>query len=272
MNKQEMLRNTFGTEKPIIALLHIDPLPGDPLYRYSTSMEEIVSAVRRDVLNLTAGGVDAILFSNEFSMPYQNAVAHVTTAAMAYIIGQVRDLVTVPFGVHVISDGAATIELAAATGASFVRGIFTGAYVGECGIKETDIAAVLRRKNELRLDHLRMFYMVNAEADAYLNDRPLSTIVNSLIFKCHPDGIAMSGLHAGEEASDEFLDELCASAGDVAVFANTGCTKDNVAEKLLHCDGAFVGTGFKVDGRFENHTDPDRIRIFMDIVRASRSR
>ena len=270
MNKQEMLRNTFGTEKPIIALLHIDPLPGDPLYDYDRSVDQIVETVRTDAANLIAGGVDAILFSNEFSMPYQNAVSHAVTSSMAYIIGQVRNEITVPFGVHVISDGAATIELAAATGASFVRGIFTGAYVGECGIKETDIAAVLRRKKELRLDHLRMFYMVNAEADAYLNDRPLSTIVNSLIFKCKPDGIALSGLHAGEEADDRMLDDLSAAAGGVAVFANTGCTKDNVAEKLQHCDGAFVGTGFKVDGKFENHTDPERIRSFMDIVKAAR--
>ena len=271
MNKKEMLRKTFGTDKPIIALLHIDPLPGDVLYDYRGSMREVVEHVRQDAANLIEGGVDAILFSNEFSMPYQNAVSQVTTSAMAYIIGRVRDMITVPFGVHVISDGAATIELAAAVDASFVRGIFTGAYVGECGIKETDIAAVLRRKKELRLDDLRVFYMVNAVADAYLNDRPLKTIVNSLIFKCRPDGVALSGLHAGEEAGDELLDEMTEAAGETAVFANTGCTVDNVAEKLRHCDGAFVGTGFKVDGRFENHTDPERVRRFMDIVKASRS-
>lgn len=270
MNKKEMLINTFGTDKPIIALLHIDPLPGDPLYSNSTSMDEIVDNVRKDAENLIKGGVDAILFSNEFSMPYENHVAHVTTAAMAYIIGQVVKDISVPFGVHVISDGMATIELAAVTGAKFVRGIFTGAYVGECGIKNTDIAAVLRRKKELGLHELRMFYMVNAEADAYLNDRQLPVIVNSLLFKCKPDGICLSGLHAGEEANDTFLDEMRTAAGETAVFANTGCTIDNIAEKLQHCDGAFVGTGFKVDGKFENHTEYERVRKFMSIVKASR--
>lgn len=270
MKTQEMLISTFGTDKPITALLHIDPLPGDPLYCNTTTMAEIVDTVRKDVANLVAGGVDAILFSNEFSMPYQNHVSQVTTASMAYIIGRVARELPIPFGVHVISDSMATIELAAATGARFVRGIFTGAYVGECGVKNTDIAAVLRRKKELGLDDLRMFYMVNAEADAYLNDRPLPVIVNSLLFKCKPDGICLSGLHAGEEANDSFLDEMRQASGEAAVFANTGCTVDNIAEKLKHCDGAFVGTGFKVDGKFENHTDRDRIRRFMDIVKASR--
>ena len=270
MKSQEMLLNLFKTNKPIIALLHIDPLPGDPRFSRGTSAEEIVSIVREDVKNLLDGGVDAILFSNEFSMPYQNQVPHVTVASMAYIIGRIKEMLTIPFGVHVISDGAATVELAAAVGADFVRGIFTGAYVGECGVKNTDIAAVLRRKAELGLDGLKMFYMVNAEADAYLNDRDLETIVNSLIFKCAPDGICLSGLHAGEEADDEFLDKIKKVSGDTAVFANTGCTVKNIAEKLGHCDGAFVGTGFKKEGKFENHTDLSRIRAFMDIVKASR--
>ena len=270
MNKEDMLTSTFGTLKPIIALLHIEALPGDPGFRKGTELGKIADNVKRDVDNLIAGGVDAILFSNEFSMPYQNCVPHAVSAAMAYIVGRVKDMLTVPFGVHVISDGMATVDLAAAVGADFVRGIFTGAYVGECGVKNTDIAAVLRRRAELGADNLKMFYMVNAEADAYLNDRPLGTIVNSMIFKSNPDGICLSGLHAGEEAEDDFLDEVRCSAGSTAVFANTGCSKDNIAEKLRHCDGAFVGTGFKAEGRFENHTDPRRVQEFMDIVRAFR--
>ena len=64
MNKKEMLINTFGTDKPIIALLHMDPLPGDPLYRNTTSVAKIVDNVKKDVSNLVEGGVDAILFSN----------------------------------------------------------------------------------------------------------------------------------------------------------------------------------------------------------------
>ena len=83
MNKKEMLRKTFGTDKHIISLLHIDPLPGDVLYDYRGSMREVVEHVRQDAATLIEGGVDAILFSNEFSMPYQNAVSQETPSAMA---------------------------------------------------------------------------------------------------------------------------------------------------------------------------------------------
>ena len=59
----------FGVEKPIIALLHLDALPGDP--GYCGSMDTVLEHARQDLVALQNGGVDGILFANEFSLPYQ---------------------------------------------------------------------------------------------------------------------------------------------------------------------------------------------------------
>ena len=59
----------FGVEKPIIALLHLDALPGDP--GYCGSMDTVLDHARQDLIALQNGGVDGILFANEFSLPYQ---------------------------------------------------------------------------------------------------------------------------------------------------------------------------------------------------------
>ena len=58
----------FGVEKPIIALLHLDALPGDP--GYCGSMDTVLEHARQDLVALQNGGVDGILFANEFSLPY----------------------------------------------------------------------------------------------------------------------------------------------------------------------------------------------------------
>ena len=50
------------------------------------------------------------------------------------------------------------------------------------------------------------------------------------------------------------------------IFANTGVNVETVEKKLSMVDGAVVGTTFKIDGVFENHVDPDRVKIFMDKV------
>ena len=56
-------QDMFGVEKPIIALLHLDALPGDP--GYCGDMKTVTEHARKDLLALQDGGVDGILFANE---------------------------------------------------------------------------------------------------------------------------------------------------------------------------------------------------------------
>ena len=148
----------FGVKKPILAMLHLDALPGDPLFKYGSDMNTVVEHAREDLHALQDGGVDGIIISNEFSLPYQRQMDRVTPAAMAYVIGCLRSEIRVPFGVDAISDGMACIELAAAVKAQFVRGTFCGVYVGDGGFYNNDFSAVLRRKAALHLDDLKMLY------------------------------------------------------------------------------------------------------------------
>jgi len=261
------MKNIFGTEKPIIAMLHLGAFPGDPRFEKDGSMENIVAWARKDLTALQDGGVDAVIFSNEFSLPYQRNVSPVTIAGMARTIGELLSDIRIPFGMDVISDANASIELAAATGAKFVRGTFTGAYVGDGGIQNTDAAAILRRKNDLRLYDLRLLYFVNQESDVYINDRDIQSIAKSVIFKCEPDGLCVSGENAGSAASSELISLVKAVSFDVPVFANTGCNAQNIVDKLKICDGAVVGTAFKENGKFKNHVDLSRVSEFMRIVK-----
>lgn len=264
------IQEVFGTSKPIIALLHLRELPGDANYPRNCSMEDIVRMAREELIALQDGGVDGILFSNEFSMPYQDKLNHVTTSAMAYVIGRIKADIRIPYGVHAISDPLATIDLAAAVEAQFVRHVFTGGYVGEAGIRTRDAALYARRKRELELDDLLMFYMINAESDADLSRRNLDVVAKATVFKCKPDGLCMSGMHAGYDADTSFLQQIRDAVPGTPVFSNTGTKKENVCEKLQHCDGAFVGTAFKKDGKFEEFVDFERVKAFMNEVHAYR--
>ncbi len=263
------MHELFGVKKPIIALLHLEALPGDP--QYCGSMDEVMNRAREDLQALQNGGVDAVLITNEFSLPYQVKVDGVIIAAMARITAELRNDLTVPFGVHVISDPEATIELAAAVNASFVRSVFTGAYAGEAGIRYPDIARILRRMQALGLNDLKMFYMINAESDGDLSGRDLSVVAQAVIFKCAPDGICISGIHAGHGVDSQLIADIKKVSRQTAVFCNTGCTADNIADKLQYSDGAFVGTAFKKNGLFDKPVDENRVREFMQAVNEFRS-
>ena len=157
-------KDMFGVEKPIIALLHLRALPGDPLY--AGDVEQVFRQAREDLIALQDGGVDGVLIANEFSLPYQPQAEPVTVGAMGYLVGRLKENIRVPFGVNVVLNPMASLELAASTGAHFIRSAFTGTYMGENGVVTTDVATTVRRKKALGLDHLKMFYKVNPESDA----------------------------------------------------------------------------------------------------------
>ena len=123
----------FGPTKPVIAMVQFGALPGSPLYDAEAGLHGLLEGVRKDIKALQSAGFDAIMFGNENDRPYEFNVDTASTATMAYIIGQVRNEMTLPFGVNVLWDPMSSIALAAATGASFVREIFTGTYASDMG-------------------------------------------------------------------------------------------------------------------------------------------
>ncbi len=84
------LNDLFKVRKPIIAMCHMHAFPGDPGYDAQKGLDWIYSCARRDLLALQEGGVDAILFSNEFSLPYLTKVETITVACMADIIAELK--------------------------------------------------------------------------------------------------------------------------------------------------------------------------------------
>jgi uncharacterized protein len=264
-------KDFFKVEKPIIAMLHLQPLPGDPKYGNGDSMRTVVEKAAADLQALQAGGVDGIIFSNEFSLPYQRHMSFVTPSAMARVIGELMQDIQVPFGVDCISDGMATIELAAAVDASFVRGTFSGVYVGDGGFYNNDISEILRRKHALGLDALKMLYFLNPESDMNLDIRKITDIAKSLAFKVEPDGFCISGSAAGKGVENDLLAQVKNAVPDVAVLANTGCRIDTIVDKLKICDAAVVATTFKYDGYLFNAVDENRVKQFMKTVTEFRS-
>lgn len=266
------MNEMFKVEKPIIAMLHLDPLPGDPRFMYGEKIESVVEHAKRDLQSLQEGGVDGIIVSNEFSLPYQRKMQFVTPASMAYVIGRIRNEISVPFGVDAISDGLACLELAASVGADFVRGTFSGVYVGDGGLYNNDFSKLMRRRHELQLDNLKMLYFINPESDCNLDIRPLEEIASSTIFKVHPDGLCISANSAGADVDENLIHAVKQKNPEVAVLVNTGCRPDTIKQKLRFADAAIVGTYFKRDGKLETSSgknvrvDTSRVKELMKVV------
>ena len=264
------MKELFGVEKPIIAMCHLQPLPGDPNFDSAGGMQKVVDMARHDLHALQNGGVDAVMFSNEFSLPYLTKIEPVTVGAMARVIGELKSEITVPYGVNCLWDPIASLDLAAATGAKFVREIFTGVYASDFGLWNTNCGEVVRHQREIGAEDVKLLFNIVPEAAKYLADRDIESIAKTTVFNCRPDALCVSGATAGSATDPETLRRAKSAVGDTVVFANTGCRVNTIENLLSIADGAVVGTTFKYDGKFENQVDVRRVKEFMDKVHSFR--
>lgn len=265
------LESEFGTDKPIVAMLHLQAMPSDPRYADAEGMAGVLAAAVRELDALQSGGVDAVMFSNEFSLPYLTRSEPITAICMARVIGELRRDIAVPFGVNVLWDGRASIDLAVATGATFVREIFSGVYASDFGLWDTNFGEVARHRRQVGGNGVRLMFNIVPEASVYLGERDVASIARTTVFNCQPDALCVSGATAGAPTDLSLLRKVKEAAGDVPVFTNTGVRLDSVGEHLAVADGVVIGTAFKKDGKFENPADPARVAEFMQEVKAFRA-
>ena len=265
------LDEVFPAKKPVIAMLHLSALPGDPGFDSHAGVRAVVDRAKQELAGLQGGGVDGVMISNEFSLPYLTETEPVTAITMARIIGELLPDFTVPYGVNVLWDGRASIDLAVATGASFVREIFTGVYASDFGLWNTNVGKVARHRSRVSGSDVKLLFNIVPESAKYLGDRDLKSITETTVFATVPDAICVSGLTAGAPTDTQSLSVVKAAAGLVPVFVNTGVRPENVRQQLSIADGAVVGTYFKHDGVFENRVEEARVAELMGEVRAFRS-
>lgn len=268
----EKFRRVFGPGKPVIAMVHFGALPGSPLHDRDRGLDGLIDGVSKDLDALQAAGFDAVMFGNENDRPYEFSVDTASTATMAFVIGRVRDRIRVPFGVNVLWDPLSSIALAAATGAAFVREIFTGTYASDMGPWTPDAGNAMRYRDRLGRSDLAMLYNVSAEFAWSLDQRPLPDRARSAVFSSVPDAILVSGQITGEAADLSDLEAVKKVLPDTPVLANTGVKHATVADVLRIADGCIVGSSLKVDGNTWNAVDPERAKEFMRLARAARVR
>ena len=272
MPKINWLKEVFHCQKPIIAMCHFCALPGDPGYDHKGGMEKVVEWAHQDLAALQNGGVDAVMFSNEFSLPYMTKVHTVTVAAMARVIGELMPNIKIPYGVNVLWDPVASLDLAAATGAKFVREIFSGVYASDFGLWNTNCGETIRHQYAIGAQNVKLLFNIVPEAAQYLVDRDIVSIAKSTVFNDRPDALCVSGLTAGVETDVQILKKVKEALPDTVVLANTGVRLENQEKQLEFADGAVVGTTFQYDGQFEHHVDEKRVRVCMEKAKNCRGK
>jgi len=271
VNLTSIIESIFGTSKPIIGMVHLLPLPGSPRYESTVGIDDIVKRALDDAIALEEGGVDGLLFSNESDAPFLFKVGPETVASVTYVVARVIERVKLPFGVDILWDPYATIAVAKAVNAKFVRAIMAGVYASDLGLINTEGASVMRYRKYIGADHVKVFIYLNPEFASSLSNRPLDVIAKTIKWLSLADAYCVSGIMPGEPPRIEDIVKVRQAVRDIPILANTGMNPDNIEKYLPIVDGAIVGTAFKKDSVTLNPVDKERVKKFMEKVKRLRS-
>ena len=259
--------NIFPGVKPVIAMAHVPPLPGTPLYDEDRGVDGLVEAVRADLRVLLDGGVDAVMFCNEGDRPYSFEAGYDGVSVMTRVVTELRPTDR-PFGVDFLWDPRAALAIGVATGASFMREVVTGTYESDMGLWSPDAAGLLRERRRLQSD-IAIFMNVAPEFASSIGSRGVGQVARSVAVSSIPDAILVSGPMAGAEPDIEALRAAREVVpADVPVLVNTGAKSTNIAAFLEVADGCIVGSDLKVGGGTWNPVDSERLRRFMAAARS----
>jgi uncharacterized protein len=250
----------FATSFPLIAMIHLDPLPGSPLF---SSMEAVVANALADADAAAEGGASALMIENFNDRPFAKTAPVETIAAMSRAASEIARAVDVPFGINVLrNDGLAALAIAAATGAAFVRiNVLTGAMLTDQGIIEGEAHRILRRRRELGLgnclilaDHLVKHAVPLASFD-------FEQSAKDLRYRGMADAIVVSGAETGAPADPGRFERLRAVV-DAPLLVGSGLNESNAATYRAIANGAIVGTSIKSNGR----VDAEKLRRLKEVI------
>lgn len=263
------LRDLFGVSKPVIAMVHLPALPGRPRHDRAAGLKPIIDSAARDLSALQEAGVDGLLFCNEADLPYQLAVGPAEVAAMAAVIGELRDEISRPFGVDLVWDPIASTAVARATGASFIREVITGVYESDLGIMRPDFGAIGAYQTDIGAESVLLLANITPEFASSIGHRTIQERARSAVY-LGVEALLVSGAITGEPTDLDQLRLAKAAVPRTAVLANTGVTAETVEDVLAVADGAIVGTALKAGGVTWNQVDPARAAQFMTAARRAR--
>lgn len=244
-----------------IGMVHFKALPGSPSYAGETD-QEILEAARADRDALLAAGFTAVSFSNEGDRPYLTTATRETITLMTWLISELSRDLEVPFGCGVLIDPYATLAVARAVKASFVRLTF-GVYAGVFGMEEQDPGQLLRYRDQIGATDVDILMNVSAHFGTSLDNRDQVELTKSYVAMVQPAAVQVHGLGAGFAPAVTEVARIKEAVGAVPVLAASGTTVDNVAEFLEVCQGTIVGSSLKYNGIIWNAIDPERANAYM---------
>src|SRR6478752_5548277 len=252
--------------KFLAAMIAVLPLPGSPLY--DGDDQRVIDQALADLDIYKKAGVDSIIFENDGDLPYiQPPLDKKAIALMIKICKKARKRFDGPIGVQMLEAANITsLEIAADADLDYVRvEAFVFAHVGGSGVINGSAGKILRRRKELKAEHIKVFADVKKKHGSHslTIDLDIKDEIKQAEFFL-VDGIIVTSQFTGLNPDKNDLVKA-KDATRLPVLIGSGMNPDNIADYLPLADGFIVGSYFRKDGKFLEKLEPGRLNKFMEL-------
>jgi uncharacterized protein len=249
-------------------MISLPPLPGFPGFR---SIDHLIAVALADLDTLQAGGASGALVENDFDQPHTLVVGPEIIAAMTRVTREVAARALIPVGVQVLlNDWRASLAIAAASGAQFVRlDFFVDRVRIKAGLVEPEPAQVAAYRAQIGAEHVALLTDLQVKYST-LEDGPKPLAQSAR--EAAQYGAAALIVTGPETAIGPQRDDLLAaqSAG-LPVLIGSGLTPSNADALMPHADGAIVGTYLRSGRGAEDRVLQPRVRQLLHKLDHSRA-
>lgn len=259
------MKNSIGFEnkKPIIACIHLLPLPGSPLY--SGSIQKIIDFALTETEIFKKYNIHGLIVENFRDVPFfPNYLPPETIAAFSIITHEIKKSFQGPVGVNALrNDALGALAVAHSAEAQFIRvNIHTGAAITDQGLVQGEAHNTLRKRAML-CPEILIFADVAVKHATPIGTPNLVRETKDTVERGLADAVIVSGDATGATVNTKDLIRVKENTSK-PVIIGSGTTTENLKNLYPTADGFIVGSYFKKDGLANNAVEDNRVAQFMD--------
>jgi membrane complex biogenesis BtpA family protein len=272
MNK---LQEIFAKEKKIIiGALHFPPLLG---YKDFPGFGTALKNARQDLAAFQDGGVDAVIFENNYDIPHKTFVEPEVTGAMSFLMSKLSGDVRIPFGISMLwNDYKAALSLSKVFGGKFIRvPVFVDSVETDYGKIMAEPEKVIAFRKKIGAQHIALFTDIHVKHARMFENKTITESAQEAARK-GSGAVIITGNWTGNAPDISELKEARKAVGkDFPILIGSGTDEKNIGELLKYANGAIISTALKEgiakDGEvnvkgYEQRIDIEKVKRFMKVV------
>lgn len=252
MNK---LKKIFKKDKNIIiGAIHFPPLLG---YADFPGFKIVLNNALKDLAIFEKGGVDGIIFENNYDIPHKISVDSSVVASMAFLGEKIKANTKLPLGISVLwNDYQTALSIAKILDLQFVRiPVFVDKVKTNYGITKGEAKKIINYRKSLQAEKISLFTDIHVKHAELLSKDDIIASAK-LAIKNSSDAIIITGKWTGQPPNLDELKLVRDSVNQFPILIGSGVNKDNVCSLFRYANGAIVSTSLK-----EGKTKKEEVNI-----------